>query len=112
LYATSFLNNKAMATSGNYRNYHMIRKQMVAHTINPKTGYSEIHNLLSATVFADKCTMADAYATACMVQGVERSIEMIDELEGVDAFLIYTNDQGEFEFYASSGIKNQVEVLD
>ncbi|WP_109832984.1 FAD:protein FMN transferase [Reichenbachiella versicolor] len=112
LFATTFLQDKAMATSGNYRNYHMSGDKIVAHTINPKTGYSEVRNLLSATVFAENCTMADAYATACMVLGVQESIKMLERIDGVDGFLIYTDDNGKFQWYTSPAMINQIEVLD
>ena len=112
LFATTFLKDMAMATSGNYRNYHLENGKLVAHTINPKTGYSEVKQLLSASVFAPNCTLADAYATACMVKGVQGSIDMIEKLDEVECFLIYTDDQGLFTTYASPGIAKQIEVLD
>lgn len=111
-FATSFLKNKAMATSGNYRNYYLVDNQMVAHTINPKTGYSEIRNLLSATIFSESCGLADAYATAAMVMGVEQSIEMIERIEEIEGFLIYTDDKGEFQSYVSKGMAKQIDILD
>jgi len=111
-FALTFLNNQAMATSGNYRSYYELDGKMIAHTINPKTGYSEVRNLLSATIFASNCTLADAYATACMVKGVDRSIEMIEKINGVEGFLIFSNDNGALEYYTSHGALKQIEVLD
>ena len=70
------LPDKAIATSGNYRNFYIENGKKYAHTINPHTGYPVDHNLLSASVIADDCMTADAYATACMVLGVEKTIEM------------------------------------
>ena len=62
-----------LATSGNYRNYRMVDGKRIAHTIDPVTGYPVQHTLLSATVMAPDCMTADAYATAFMVMGLERS---------------------------------------
>lgn len=59
--------NKSLATSGNYRNYYIKEGKRLAHTINPKTGYPSTSNVLSATVIADDCMTADAYATAFML---------------------------------------------
>ena len=64
--------DKAMATSGNYRNFYYKGGKKYAHTIDPKTGYPVQHSLLSATVLAKNCATADAYATSFMVMGVEK----------------------------------------
>jgi len=112
MYATVFLKDRSMATSGNYRNYYEENGQIITHTISPFTGYSVSHHLLSATIFAKNCTLADGYATACMVLGLEKSIDMIDELEDIEGFLIYNDKLGKLKSYVSTGIKNQVKVLD
>jgi thiamine biosynthesis lipoprotein len=67
------LANISVATSGNYRNYIEEDGKRIGHTINPITGYPETNHLLSATVFAATCTLADAYATAFMVMGSEKA---------------------------------------
>jgi thiamine biosynthesis lipoprotein len=73
------LRNHSLATSGNYRKYYEKGGIKYVHTINPKTGYPVVSNLLSATVVADDCMTADAYATALMVFGVEKSISFLQE---------------------------------
>lgn len=110
-YATVFVNNRSLATSGNYRNYYEENGRIISHTISPFTGYNVSHNLLSASIFAPNCTLADGYATACMVMGLEASIEMIQKLNGIDAFFIYSDENGELKSYATAGIESQVEVL-
>ncbi len=70
---TFHLHDRAVATSGNYRNYFEENGQRYAHIINPKTGRPEKSNLLSVTVIADRCVEADAYATAFMVMGMENT---------------------------------------
>src|SRR5690606_24909562 len=61
LFSIVALDNKALATSGNYRNYYEIDSVRYSHTIDPRTGYPVQHGLLSATVVAADCMTADAY---------------------------------------------------
>jgi thiamine biosynthesis lipoprotein len=102
LLATVRLKNRSMATSGNYRNYYEENGRIIAHTIDPKTGFSCKNDLLSASVFAPDCMTADAFATAFMVLGVERSKEILANAN-LDAFLIFY-ENGKIKTYASEGI--------
>lgn len=88
------LSDRAMATSGNYRNFYYKDGKKYAHTINPATCRPVNHNLLSVTVLAENCAVADAYATAMMVLGLERSLELCKKLENVDAYFIYQDNNG------------------
>lgn len=88
------LSDRAMATSGNYRNFYYKDGKKYAHTINPATCRPVNHNLLSVTVLAENCAVADAYATAMMVLGLERSLELCKELENIDAYFIYQDNNG------------------
>lgn len=97
------LENKGMATSGNYRNYYVREGSKYAHTIDPSTGYPIQHSLLSATVFAEDCITADAYATSFMVMGLEKAKRILADTEGLEAFLIYSNDNGELQTYSTEG---------
>ncbi|MCC5919307.1 MAG: FAD:protein FMN transferase [Cyclobacteriaceae bacterium] len=102
------LGNQGMATSGNYRNYRIIDGKKVAHTIHPKTGRPEAHNLLSSTVIAKSCALADAYATAFMVMGYEAAVKFIDESEDLDAVLIFVDNEGNLHVYYSEGIDTEL----
>lgn len=64
--------DKSMATSGNYRNYYLKDGKKYAHTINPRTGYPSETNILSATVIANDCMSADAFATVFMLADTSR----------------------------------------
>lgn len=99
--------NRAMATSGNYRKNRTDPKtgKMYVHTVNPLTGYAEQSNVLSASVLAENCALADAYATAFMAMGLERSKQLLSKLDNVDAFLIYAKENGEMGRYATSGFE-------
>jgi thiamine biosynthesis lipoprotein len=102
------LNNSSLATSGNYRKYYVRDGIKYVHTIDPETGYPVMSNLLSATVVADDCMTADAYATALMVFGVERSIDFLKENDFLDAYLIYADEQGNFQVYITPGLKKYI----
>lgn len=97
------LKNRSMATSGNYRNYYTIEDRTIAHTIDPRTGYNTTHNLLSASVFTDNCMVADAYATAFMVLGLEASKELLENSD-LEGFLIYQGESGELKSYVTGGL--------
>jgi thiamine biosynthesis lipoprotein len=98
------LYNKSLATSGNYRNSYESKGQKFAHIINPFTGLSQPTDILSATIIADDCITADAFATAFMVLGLEKSLLLLKELKGIDACFIYDIEgDGVFEFRASDG---------
>ena len=99
------LGNGAIATSGNYRNIREIDGVKYSHTFNPVTGYPELNNLLSASVYTSDCMHADGYATACMVLGLEGARNMIERIEGLEAYLIYTDSSGEIQTWASEGMK-------
>ncbi|MGB0523245.1 MAG: FAD:protein FMN transferase [Flammeovirgaceae bacterium] len=75
-----------------------------AHTIDPTTGYPVEHSLLSASVFANDCTTADAFATAFMVMGKEKAIELLNAYPDLDAFLVY-DEGGETKTYLTAGAK-------
>ena len=80
-----------MATSGNYRNFYIKDGQRYAHTINPHTGRPVQHSLLSATVIAPTCAMADAYATAFMVMGLDKAKALLQGNTRLKAYLIYSD---------------------
>ena len=96
------INDKAMATSGNYRKFYIKDGKKYSHSIDPRTGYPSYQNILSATILADDCMSADAYATACMVSGLDKSIEMIESDPTLDAYFVYSDKEtGEMKVYYS-----------
>lgn len=104
--AVVLLDDAALATSGNYRNFRIVNGRRVAHTINPATGYPVQHSLLSATVLASDCMTADAYATAFMVLGVEKSLEIAARHPEIEAYLIYAVDTATTEVAMTPGMKS------
>ncbi|MDO4511717.1 MAG: FAD:protein FMN transferase [Bacteroidales bacterium] len=90
------LSGKAVATSGNYRKYKNVAGKKVSHIVNPITGYSEESTLLSATVVAPDCMSADAWATACMAMGTERTHKMMESRTDLAVMTISTDASGNF----------------
>lgn len=104
------LDNKALATSGNYRKFYEKDGTKYSHTINPKTGYPVQHSLLSATVVVDGCGYADAYATAFMVMGLAKSKEFLVKHKEIDALLIYSNENGDLQTFITDGLSRFIEL--
>lgn len=100
------LENRGVATSGNYRNFYMYEGKKYAHTIDPKTGFPVEHSLLSASVFAENCMLADAYATAFMVMGVQKTQAFLNDHPEIDAILIFDEGNETPSTFFTPGIKN------
>ena len=100
--------DKAMATSGNYRNFYYKNGKKYAHTIDPKSGYPVQHSLLSSTVLARTCAEADAYATSFMVMGIDKAEKIIDRHNDLMGYLIY-DDNGKNKVWYSKNLKKNVE---
>lgn len=96
------LQNQALATSGNYRNFYEKDGQKFVHTISPKTGYTVPSNLLSASIVAKDCSTADAIATACMVMGYKAAKKFIEGQKDLKAVLIYSDEKGLMQTYKSA----------
>jgi thiamine biosynthesis lipoprotein len=90
------LSGQALATSGNYRQFYIDEEtgQKYAHTINPKTGRPVNHTLLSASIVAHDCMTADAFATACMVMGLDKSLDLLKKTPELDGCFIYDTKDG------------------
>lgn len=101
--------DKAMATSGNYRNFYYKNGRRYAHTIDPKTGYPVQHSLLSATVLAASCTVADAYATSFMVMGLDNARQLLEHHPELMAYLIYDGGKGDIAVWFSPSLRHKIE---
>ena len=99
------LRDKGLVTSGSTRKYVERNGKRYSHCIDPKTGYPVEHQLLSATVLAENSVWADALASICMVMGLEKSLEIINALDGVEAYYIFANEKNELKTYATEGFK-------
>ncbi len=102
------LKNKSLTTAGNYRKFFVENGVKYGHTIDPKTGFPARNTLLSATVVCDDAVTADAWDTAFMVLGLEKSKELLKKLPGIEVYFIYSNQQGEYEVFCSEGLKEMI----
>ncbi len=100
------LTDRAVATSGNYRKFHIDKKtgRKFVHTINTKTGYPAVSHLLSASVLAPTCTEADGWATACMASGLEKSKSYLLKHKELDGVLIYADSTGNIKIWHTPGM--------
>jgi thiamine biosynthesis lipoprotein len=102
------ISGRAMATSGNYRHFIEEKGVKYGHHLNPKTGYPSKNPLLSVTIVANDCMTADAYATACIVSGLEKTKEFLKVHNDVDACLIYSDRMGRFKVYTTERLAAMV----
>ncbi len=102
------LTDMGMATSGNYRNFYYKNGKKYAHTIDPRTGYPVQHSILSSTVIAEDCMTADALATAFMVMGLEEAEAFIKKHPNVEAYFIYSGEDGSYKSYFTEGMAQYI----
>lgn len=101
------LDNRAIATSGDYLNFYEKDGKRYAHTISPVTGYPVEHTVLSVSVIAQDCMTADAYATAFMVLGLEKTKQVVSENPGLDVYIIY-DEHGDNKVFMTDNIREKV----
>jgi thiamine biosynthesis lipoprotein len=99
------LKNISIATSGNYRQFYKRNGKMYSHTINPKTGYPAINEVLSVSVLNKKCMVADAYATAFMVLGLEKSKNIVENDTNLSAYIIYKDSLDSHKVWFDKGFE-------
>ena len=97
------LRDKGLVTSGSTRKYVERNGKRYSHCIDPKTGYPVEHSVLSVTILAKNSVWADALASICMVMGMERSLPLIQSMDGVEAYYIFANEQNALETFATEG---------
>lgn len=97
------LYNKAIATSGDYKNFVDLGGKYYSHAINPKTGYPIDNHIASVSVIAPNCMDADAIATALMIMHLKDGIHWVDSLKEIEAMWIIRKENGLFEFHTTNG---------
>jgi len=102
------LEDMAIATSGNYRRFIVEDGVKYHHHLDPKTGYPTKNNLLSASVFSKECISSDATATGILVMGLEKAKEFLTHHPELQAYLIYSDDKGNYQVYETLGLKSFV----
>ena len=107
---TLTLKDRALASSGNYRKFRIdsLTGQRYVHTIDPKTGFTKNSNVLAASVIAENCAMADAYATAFMAMDLYKSMSIFENIAGLEGYVIYLDEKGAVQEFMTPGFKKQV----
>ncbi|WP_162126179.1 FAD:protein FMN transferase [Flavobacterium phycosphaerae] len=98
------LENLALATSGNYRRFIIENGVKYAHHLDPKTGYPTKNNLLSASIFSKQCIASDANATGVLVMGLDKAKVFLQQHPELQAYLIYSDEKGNFKTYSTDGL--------
>ena len=104
------LEDIAMATSGNYRKFRIdsLTGKKYVHTLNPITGSASKSDITSATVLASTCALADAYATAFMALGLENSKVILKNIDKIDVYFTYNDQNNEEQVFVTEGLINRL----
>lgn len=105
VYRVVTLENQGFATSGDYRNFFMAGGKRYSHVIDPRTGRAVTNRVVSVSVTAETCTLADGLATALMVMGPEEGRALVNRLAGVECFIVVEGPGNELRDYASKGFQ-------
>ena len=105
VYKVVDLHNQAFATSGDYRNFFEVDGIRYSHVIDPRSGYPVANGVVGVSIVADTCTMADGLATAVMVMGGQKGMELIDRLDGVESLIVVEQTDGSLVDYYSKGFE-------
>ncbi len=108
LYMKIRLENQAIATSGDYRNYFKVKGRIFSHIIDPVTGYPIDNGVVSASVIASDCTFADGLATALMVMGHKKGLALVNRLRDVDCLIIVKQKDGTLKSFESKNFKKNI----
>ncbi|MCF7847936.1 MAG: FAD:protein FMN transferase [Kiritimatiellales bacterium] len=100
------IHNRAVATSGDYRNYIEKDGVIYSHIMDPRTGRPALHNVASVTVLAPSCMEADGMATGLFVMGAEKGLEWVENHPGVEALFLLHDEKDEIIEKFSSGFKS------
>jgi len=102
VYKAVSIANRAFATSGDYRNFFEINGVRYSHVIDPRSGYPVSNGVVSVSIIADNCTLADGLATAVMVMGAEKAIQLVNRLDNVECFIVVEKSDGHLvDFYSA-----------
>jgi thiamine biosynthesis lipoprotein len=104
VYKAVSIADQAFATSGDYRNFFTIDGQRYSHVIDPRTGYPVSNGVVSVSIIAGNCTLADGLATAVMVMGAEKGIQLVNRLKNVECFIVIEKSDGRLVDFTSKGL--------
>ena len=104
VYKILTIQNKAFATSGDYRNFFEQKGKRFSHILDPRSGFPVANGVVSVSVLTDTCTFADGLATAVMVLGPEKGLELVNGLDNTECLIIVEKSGGTLIDYYSKGL--------
>jgi thiamine biosynthesis lipoprotein len=105
IYAIVTLQDQALATSGDYRNFFVKDGVRYSHIIDPRTGYPTTNRVVSASIQGPDCTLADGLATAILVMGAEKGLALIERIDGIEGLIVVAEPDGRLEDHFSTGFR-------
>ena len=87
VFATFQLEDNAVETSGNYEKYVTFNGKRYSHIIDPRTGFPA-SGIVSVSVFAKQTEVADAFATAIFVMGVDVGLDFVNQIKGIECIIV------------------------
>ena len=106
VYKVVTLHDKALATSGDYREFFETNGKSYSHVFDPRTGYPVTNGVVSVSIMADRCIVADGLSTAVMVLGHEKGLELVNRLNPVECLIVVQEEDGSLTDYYSKGWKH------
>jgi thiamine biosynthesis lipoprotein len=103
VYKVVDLQDKGFATSGDYRNYFEVNQKRFSHIIDPNNGYPVDNGVVSVSIIANTCTFADGLATAVMVLGDKKGLDLVNRLDNTECFIVTQNKDGVLIDHYSKG---------
>ena len=105
VYKVLNLQDKGFATSGDYRNYFEVNQKRFSHVIDPRNGYPVDNGVVSVSIIANTCTFADGLATAVMVLGHKKGIDLVNRLDNAECFIVVNREDGALIDHYSKGFQ-------
>jgi thiamine biosynthesis lipoprotein len=107
VYKVLTLQDKAFATSGDYRNFFELNGKRFSHILDPKSGYPIMNGVVSVSIMADTCTFADGLATAVMVLGPDQGLKLVNSIDNTECLIVVQKDDGTLIDYFSESFKGK-----
>jgi thiamine biosynthesis lipoprotein len=107
VYKAVSIQDKAFATSGDYRNYFELEGKRFSHILDPRNGYPINNGVVSISIVADTCTFADGLATAVMVLGHKKGLELVNNLDNTECLIVVRAHDGTLTDCYSKGFISQ-----
>jgi thiamine biosynthesis lipoprotein len=108
VYKVVTLQARALATSGDYRNFFEAGEKRYSHVIDPNTGFPVDNGVVSVSIVAPSCVFADGLATAVMVMGQKKGLELVNKLKNVECLVVVQEGDNKLVDYVSKGFFNNI----